>query len=1030
MPLVFRNSGTYYQRASYSFLFPPSPSPVTINSVTAGSTGTGLIAGVVASDVSNGTAVTNGITYNVYSFQPGTGRLPAASSSSQATYTINCSCPNATTIYVLAVGGGGAGGGNGSSAGGGGGGAGGVVMTPVSLPAGTNQTISIAVGAGGAGVLMSSSINGTNGYLTSVTFSGSASPSVIYAGGGGGGTSSGSAGNAGSIYGGSGGGGNSTNVTLCSNNYNNYANNGGNNPSYNPGCGGGAGTAASTVLVTTAPGSRPGNGIQCFLPGISSFAPAGVAYGTYYWGGGGGCNLASAITGFTGNNIVGGGLGGGGGGVAGSSYYTFGDTAGINPAGNGASSGNGGNGGPNTGGGGGSSNSSSASFSSGSGGSGIVVIAFPSSAAVSSNQSAVLPSSIVSSNLYNAVLNNATLTTPAYSSIKAAFACRLVNYNYFGPIITLRHSLDTAGSSTQNFYTDICGNMGTGYFGTGQSVSNWLQSNGANTTYAFVTKWYNQGMDVSFNCATQYKITAQPIYDVSYGVINFGYTGAAGGVAAVYPAFMNLPVKSMPFGQDDSSFSVVTRYWNWANTYNDTMQDLISCYTSNNLGHIVFNYNGYGAIAVQNLNYTAGPTLATSNGVISYKYISRSTTTTNQSYVYQNNVAGTAFNSTAAVTFTPGPLTIGNYTSDINANGYLNTGTFSGTNYFLQAQLYNLYVFSSALTDADRNLVEATPYQFAPLPLMAITVSSFTSTTFVLSWTAVANATTYVMYINSVVYGTVTSGQTITPGYNGPWTVNVYAYNASYNVLASGYTVFTILKKATMNLQNWYLPDNVTITSGYVTAWPDEMGNYNLSNLRLTNTTNTMTKVVASGTTSNAIYQNFASNGTNACYVYGGSFSETIYVVLFAAYTTLTNGDFDEIFGDTTNSYSIRFTTGVHSLNGNDLNYGGTNYVNGTQITPGTNTFGELNTWNIYCMYITGSLRTAITNLAILGDYASNNRSFRGYAGDFFIGNASFGTTQQQQIEGYLGYKYKCQSSLPTSHPFYSSTNSKIVSLS
>jgi hypothetical protein len=77
-------------------------------------------------------------------------------------------------------------------------------------------------------------------------------------------------------------------------------------------------------------------------------------------------------------------------------------------------------------------------------------------------------------------------------------------------------------------------------------------------------------------------------------------------------------------------------------------------------------------------------------------------------------------------------------------------------------------------------------------------------------------------------------------------------------------------------------------------------------------------------------------------------------------------------------------------------------------------------------------MRTAITTLALLGDYATTqySRGFTGYAGDFFIGNANFGTTQQQQLEGYLGYKYKCQSSLPTNHPYYSATNSKIVMLS
>jgi hypothetical protein len=41
------------------------------------------------------------------------------------------------------------------------------------------------------------------------------------------------------------------------------------------------------------------------------------------------------------------------------------------------------------------------------------------------------------------------------------------------------------------------------------------------------------------------------------------------------------------------------------------------------------------------------------------------------------------------------------------------------------------------------------------------------------------------MYINGSSYGTVTSGQTIIPGFNGPWQVNVYAYNSTNNLLAN-----------------------------------------------------------------------------------------------------------------------------------------------------------------------------------------------------------------------------------------------------
>ena len=42
---------------------------------------------------------------------------------------------------------------------------------------------------------------------------------------------------------------------------------------------------------------------------------------------------------------------------------------------------------------------------------------------------------------------------------------------------------------------------------------------------------------------------------------------------------------------------------------------------------------------------------------------------------------------------------------------------------------------------------------------------------------------------------------------------------------------------------------------------------------------------------------------------------------------------------------------------------------------------------------------------------------------------STFTNRFQQVIEGYLGYKYGVQSLLPTSHPYYSATNSKVVNL-
>jgi len=251
--------------------------------------------------------------------------------------------------------------------------------------------------------------------------------------------------------------------------------------------------------------------------------------------------------------------------------------------------------------------------------------------------------------------------------------------------------------------------------------------------------------------------------------------------------------------------------------------------------------------------------------------------------------------------------------------------------------------------------------------------------------------------------------------------------------------LIVVLKTSAMNIQNWYNPDNATVTSGYVTSWNDSLGVYNLTNVKMFDTVNTMTKVIASGTTSNVIYQTATFSNNTSAYLYGNTFSETVYAVMFCcnttAYTTVGGSYYmDPIFCNYGNSFGIRYTvSSPPTMDGNDLNSSAICYMNGTIVQNGglitLKSKDSLPTgFTIYCYYIVGSQRTRITQLTLLGE--SNSCVFTGYAGDFFIGNANFTTTHQRQLEGYLGYKYKCQSSLPTTHPYYSATNSIVVTLS
>jgi len=261
--------------------------------------------------------------------------------------TCNVSFNANMNIQVLVVAGGGGGGGLGS---GGGGGAGGVIYN--SSFAVTNGTsYAIQVGAGGIGASGNTQLggNGSNSVFSSLTA----------IGGGGGATNSylSPASNGGS----GGGGGADDNIggmnapgngTAGQGNMGGYA-----VYRYGGGGGGGAGSVGGNASgsLTTGTGGNGGNGILNSITGSA----------TYYGGGGGGGT-------WSGNT---GGTGGSGGGGAG----------GVNGSNGATTAANGTNGTANTGGGGGGIgfyNSTNRARVSGNGGSGIVIISFPSNAAI------------------------------------------------------------------------------------------------------------------------------------------------------------------------------------------------------------------------------------------------------------------------------------------------------------------------------------------------------------------------------------------------------------------------------------------------------------------------------------------------------------------------------------------------------------------------------------------------------------------------------------------------------------------------
>ena len=749
----------------------------------------------------SGVSTTNAINYNVYCFM-NTG----------TNYTINYTCYKASYIYVLAVGGGGGGAGNG----GGGGGAGGVVMMPVYLPVG-QSTININVGAGGAAA--------SDGVSTTVSFTAIPSVNIVAMKGAG----AASSGGVGRSYASSAGNGISggTYFNMNSNAYNNFGSPGGIVNNAGAGGGGGAGTPGAINSMYSQVAGNGGNGIQCFLPGIRDFKLNNNPFGKYYWGGGGGAGSSSQSRVVPNNGN--GGLGGGGGGASASSYNAgLGGASSLNSGTPGAiNNGAGGNGGANTGSGGGGAWNGSG----GAGGSGIVIIAFP-QLQIATNKQAVAP------NAANDMISMSPLSATAISNFKGAFACQLLNYNYFGPVMTLRASFDAYGNYTANFYADVNGNLGTGYLGTGTPLVSWLKTMNSNTTYAYVTKWFNQGMDVCFNSAYQYKVGSQPIYDAVYGIINFGYQGTNGGVSAPQTnTYLQLSDGALPY--TDSSFTYTFRYWNAPTNSAYNGQSVISGGSNAGTGTgltLDINAGGQYLLDLYAAGYALGSYLT--SAVLTWRYTSQ---------LWNLNINGGSVLTATTISRVQTPVN--------NVIGTCNTGQATNSYNPFNGQLYYMYIFSTSIADTDRIILESTPsyypYNISNTQLSVVTYSSPVSV--LLSWTANSNVNYYSIYLNNYYFGTMTNASTA----NSLSLPSLSILDSSYQITLVGFNTSNVIQNVIVSYkasQYTYLYSN---TDGNINSWLMGGGNNPVA----------MTQFLSENSN--------LSTGANGCWklIYGGAYN-------------------------------------------------------------------------------------------------------------------------------------------------------------
>jgi len=412
------------------------------------------------------------------------------------------------------------------------------------------------------------------------------------------------------------------------------------------GCGGGGGYYNSNSSGTTGPG----------LGTVGQGFGGGNAWLAYNGGGGGGAgtpgrNAQATFGGIGGDGfmstITGTPVFYGGGGGGGSWNYT-GGAGGLGGGGQGGtmSTNNMTAGTTNTGGGGGGNGATSAGAAC-AGGSGIVIIK-------------MLPNSY--SPLPQPALGS--LSSNALANLTGAFALKRFVPTYAGPALNVRRSTDNA---TVDIYADPYGALELAYSGSGSNLAAWL---GAGTGY--VAKWFDQSG--SGNHATQATAANQPVINATAKLIDCLNSSSL---------YFNLPSGTVPTGTLNAPYTFIVKHGTINNTANGGFicSGAAATNCANNLRCNSGNYLNYW----YNNDYAFGSTIAAGN-VISVKY---------------DGVNRTGY------------LNDG-MTTPVASSGYTNSAATQSigrtvVNEYLNGQLYFVYIFKTAISDADRVAAEANP---------------------------------------------------------------------------------------------------------------------------------------------------------------------------------------------------------------------------------------------------------------------------------------------------------------------------------
>ena len=212
--------------------------------------------------------------------------------------------------------------------------------------------------------------------------------------------------------------------------------------------------------------------------------------------------------------------------------------------------------------------------------------------------------------------------------------------------------------------------------------------------------------------------------------------------------------------------------------------------------------------------------------------------------------------------------------------------------------------------------------------------------------------------------------------------------------------------------------------TGTLATWVDKSGNgFNASS-----------QLTAATSTQNAVngLNSISFNGTSRYLTSVTGFNNSAYTIFVVQYTTSITGAGGSsgyqrtVHGSTGNQYVF-----IGTYNGNVATFSGSGSAWNDVAANSTNVY-NYNSSRIVCMQVSGSILSPYTDGSsqttktgttgsfssfYIGNDNANTQPWYGFISEIIIYNSAFGTTQRQQVEGYLAQKWGLTSSLPAIHP-------------